>query len=954
MNGIHSATYLLSIIAFVLSTHIGISQCAGEDNSVTICNKYDDVDNRTFNLFSSLNGTSQTGGTWSAPYYVNSDALDTATGVLNLWLVNYHGSHEFTYTNCGESATVTITLGGYAGEDNTDGSANTCSDQSEVNMFNFLGSSTDGEIPDFNGKWAEDSADPTRFLFGNFFNAEAAGPGEYIFTYTVPEVDTCMSMQSTVHLEVHQGAEPGNPSAFIVCATNDLSGYTNLDLHNYLAGEDSNGTWNEDATNQLQDQYDHHINVAEIYANFGYGLYKFSYTVIPEHPACLIRTITVPIYILPTLKGNLLNSYCTGSDYEVTLEYDQTLIPSDTYEITYRISSSLGTEDITETVELNDGTWTFNIPTTIVPGDEIVEVSIVTIEQEDEDALLEICRTIEVSPINLLISNPLSVGESVCINNPVDIELQNIFDLNGNPSNETHSVSYILSFPDDTSTEISIGNLDFTNGKSSFTIPFSNLEVAGTYAVQVLVEDRYNSNCIINTNIVIIPTPESIQLEAVVDNNCDATAIDVVIDAPILEDGNYIVDYSVIEQNSMETLTTNTINFIGGVAQYEIDIATLPDGDYLVSLKSTQNDTTPCREVFEYEHQESFTIGGTPIVLDIPDSQIFCLNEGIPTLADIAVDPPENIAFYQTAVDNVPLPLSTILIDGEDYFAYSTDNYNCLPETRSRVVISLIEASIPTSENLSPVLCGSQNPILADLEAQSITDGTILWYASNSSDSPLDITEPLIDGQSYFAVERLNGFCESETRLEIIPEIINPPLPGLTFNELKLCALDNPTVARLENMEIEIEGVLVKWFLTGEGGEALSQSDLLVDDTVYYAQSESLETGCSNMERVSVLVDLNDCEPEQYGFFIPDGFSPNNDARNDTFHIPNIEVIFPDFTLEIFNRYGNLLFKGDVNNPAWDGSETGDNTASSGTYFYILRFNREGFDPKQGRLYLNR
>lgn len=956
MNGIHSKTYLLTAIAFTLGIQMLIAQCAGEDSNVTICDKYNDVGNQAFDLFSSLNGSPETGGTWTTSNLVNLKALDTETGELDLWLINYFGSHEFTYSNmdCGESATVIITLGGYGGEDNTDGSANTCSDQSIVNMFNFLGSSTDGQIPDFNGLWEEDPMTATGFLSGNIFNAHAAGPGEYIFTYTIPEVDGCNSMVSTVHLEVHQGAEPGNPSAFVVCATDDLSSYTHLDLHDYLSGEDPNGIWSEDATNQLEDQYDHHINVAEIYATFGYGIYKFSYTVFPDHLVCLIPTSTVSIYILPKLKGSLQTSYCIGADYEVTLEYEQALLPQDIYELTYRISSSLGVTDTTETVELDNGTWTFNVPPEIVPMDEIVEITIISIQKEDDNAILDICSEVEVSPANFLISNPTAISESVCLNSAVDIQLQHIFDLFGLPSNKAHSVSYTLGFPDDTSSEFSAGNLDFVNGTSSFTIPSSNFDLEGTYTLDVQVEDHYNFNCPITTNIVILPAPESIQLEVVVDNNCDATAIHVLIDAPILGDGSYSIDYAVIEQNSMQILTTNSINFIGGIAQYEIDIATLQDGDYVVSLQSIQDDTTPCRAVFEYELLESFTIGGTPIVLDLSESQTFCLNEGSPTLADIVVDPHENIVFYDTSVDDKPLPLSTVLVDGEDYFAYPTDNYNCLPETRSRVVVSLIEASIPTTENHNPILCGSENPIVADLEAQSINGGSIVWYASQISDVPLDITEPLIDGQSYFAAEVLNGFCESDSRLEIVPEIINAPLPILTSNELALCSLDHPTISSLDDIVLEVEGIFIEWFLTEEGGQAITPSDLLIDETIYYAQSKYLETGCISTERVPLLVDLNNCNPKQYGFFIPDGFSPNNDSRNDTFHIPNIVAIFPDFSIEIFNRYGNSLFRGNANNPSWDGTELGGGAAPTGTYFYVLTFNKEGFDPKQGRLYLNR
>ena len=97
-----------------------------------------------------------------------------------------------------------------------------------------------------------------------------------------------------------------------------------------------------------------------------------------------------------------------------------------------------------------------------------------------------------------------------------------------------------------------------------------------------------------------------------------------------------------------------------------------------------------------------------------------------------------------------------------------------------------------------------------------------------------------------------------------------------------------------------------------------------------------------------VLVNFKD-----YGFFVPDGFSPNGDGRNDTFFVPNIEVIFPNFTLEILNRYGTTLFKGDKSTPAWDGRNR-SGMAPNGVYFYIIDYHKEGYEPIQGRLYLNR
>ena len=98
------------------------AQCAGTDGSVIVCTKDADEANKTFALFPHLQGTPSPGGAWSTNDPANFFALDRTNGIVNLWEVKNSGLHEFTYTNnaCGESAMVTISLGGYPGEDNID------------------------------------------------------------------------------------------------------------------------------------------------------------------------------------------------------------------------------------------------------------------------------------------------------------------------------------------------------------------------------------------------------------------------------------------------------------------------------------------------------------------------------------------------------------------------------------------------------------------------------------------------------------------------------------------------------------------------------------------------------------------------------------------------------------------------------------------------------------------
>ncbi|MFT5620813.1 MAG: gliding motility-associated-like protein, partial [Flavobacteriaceae bacterium] len=74
--------------------------------------------------------------------------------------------------------------------------------------------------------------------------------------------------------------------------------------------------------------------------------------------------------------------------------------------------------------------------------------------------------------------------------------------------------------------------------------------------------------------------------------------------------------------------------------------------------------------------------------------------------------------------------------------------------------------------------------------------------------------------------------------------------------------------------------------------------------------------------------------------YIPEGFTPNGDGVNDNFEIPNIELVYPNATMNIFNRWGDEVWNSKTpyrNN--WTGLNFGDSQLPNGTYFYIVNLN---------------
>ncbi|CAM1361470.1 Gliding motility-associated C-terminal domain-containing protein [Tenacibaculum soleae] len=1160
---------------FLLSFNNIFSQCAGTDNTITICNKDSDSNYQNFNLFNELKGVPETGGSWTANNPINKNSLNPTTGIVNLWAINKFGEHAFTYTNpkCNESSEITIFLGGYPGENNVDGGANTCSNGVIVDLFQFIDNETENLTADLNGVWTEDPSTKTNSIFGSTFYLSFIKPGTYIFYYTTGSVKNCSERTSKVILEVHRFPEAGEVINIEICDTNDLSPYTNVNLFDYVSGEDTNGVWvDDDGTNQISNPLDATINIEEIYKNFGSGIYTFSYTVLPTHGVCPPGIATVKIS-LPHISGkfkvdnNCVSNYLDieiihtrtlGSRFVYNLEYDiistesneivlsgtendisisnpdgttkhvlfslrtdflppgkyiikssvinrQSGISCDSfsikednfniydskvnfenlcyegedinttisdfydsdaslfngnYDINYKIVDTINNEIIitaNETVSFTNGTgslffslnefandisdYNFSITTTnknglscinsnftllpklsgqfkvddtcrnsllnieiehtrtmpsdftynleyeiintntnqvvyngvsdtiktsnldgtiknaslsipqntILPGSYIIKSSLI---KNMNDA---ICDSFSIGEDNFSISDAKVNFDNLCYNNEgIDATIFDFHDSDGNIFNGTYDVNYEVTDVTNNTTLTFNEIVSFNEGTGILHLNLTNFSNNNNDYNLNLIPIDFNGLQCINTNFTINRVPEDIQLNLSVDNNCDASDLKVTINAPNLLGGEYTINYQVLEVSSANILIDNTIVFSGGSANYNVDITNLDEGFYNVILKSTQNDTTPCRTKFDFEVQENFSINGLPDAPTLEANQSFCLSNyhpNSPTLADIVVTSGENLTWYADNTSNNILNTSTTLINGEDYYVSSTSlNNNCESSERTAVTVTIFTPQVISSINTNPLFCGSENATLANLDAQA-NSGDLLWYDSLINGNLITPETLLVNGTTYYATESING-CESISRLPFTVTIISPPVPIVEGTTL-LCELEKLTLSDFENSLTSTTTYNYIWYNALTGGIELDNSELLEENTIYYVANIHSDSGCES-ERIPISITLNNCNPEDYDFFIPDGFSPNNDGTNDYYFIPHIQYFYPSYQLEIFNRYGQSLFKGDTNNPKWDGTISSGNEVTSGVYFYILRYNKGDLKPKQGRIYLSK
>jgi gliding motility-associated-like protein len=72
---------------------------------------------------------------------------------------------------------------------------------------------------------------------------------------------------------------------------------------------------------------------------------------------------------------------------------------------------------------------------------------------------------------------------------------------------------------------------------------------------------------------------------------------------------------------------------------------------------------------------------------------------------------------------------------------------------------------------------------------------------------------------------------------------------------------------------------------------------------------------------------------------MPTGFSPNNDGKNDAFVVHGIEA-YPNNTITIFNRWGNVVYSKSGYNNEWDGHSNIGGVLPDATYFVVIEINK--------------
>ncbi|MFZ5551912.1 MAG: gliding motility-associated C-terminal domain-containing protein [Bacteroidota bacterium] len=196
---------------------------AGSNGTATFCSN-----GAAANLFSSLGGTPQAGGTWTGPSALTGGSLGTFTpGTNTAGTYTYTVTGTAPCTNATATVTVTVNTAPNAG---TNGTAAFCSTSASANLFSSLGGT-----PSAGGTWTGPSALGGGSL--GTYNPATCAPGTY--TYTVTGTAPCANATATVTVTENTAPNAGTNGTATFCSNS-----ASANLFSSLGGTPSaGGTW---------------------------------------------------------------------------------------------------------------------------------------------------------------------------------------------------------------------------------------------------------------------------------------------------------------------------------------------------------------------------------------------------------------------------------------------------------------------------------------------------------------------------------------------------------------------------------------------------------------------------------------------------------------------------------------------------------------------------------------
>ena len=214
-------------------------------------------------------------------------------------------------------------------------------------------------------------------------------------------------------------------------------------------------------------------------------------------------------------------------------------------------------------------------------------------------------------------------------------------------------------------------------------------------------------------------------------------------------------------------------------------------------------------------------------------------------------------------------------------------------------------------------------------------NGIIKWYADAATTNLLNtgniFSTNITANTSYFLTNSA-GTCTSATIVADVKLSSIPAAPALG-NDTSICAGD----------ALVLSAGIYNSYLWQDDSK---QPTYTVNNSGIYSVTVSNSEGCTNSSSIAVEV-LSNCDD----IYFPSAFSPNDDGRNDKFGPLGNLFVVSNYSLKIFNRYGQMVFQTNNPNQKWDGAVAGKKYGNI-NFVWVANYKYRGknFKTQKGNL----
>lgn len=252
------------------------------------------------------------------------------------------------------------------------------------------------------------------------------------------------------------------------------------------------------------------------------------------------------------------------------------------------------------------------------------------------------------------------------------------------------------------------------------------------------------------------------------------------------------------------------------------------------------------------------------------------------------------------------------------YTIYARDSNNCQADISvdlvgyPKIALDNIQTSTTSCYGISDgaitlLASGGNSPLRYTLQGRSDT-GTIASFKGLKAKT---YTISVIDNKN--CIKTYDAIVGEPEKLKVITELIHNDCTG------------SDTSGRITAL---VQGGTTPYQYSWKGGTFSADSVLSSLANGFYSLRVRDAHGCTDTFTSEIHYD-NCCKPG-----IPNAFTPNNDGKNDLFHIIATGGALKEFS--IYNRYGQQVFTTDNINQGWDGRFQ-NKEAEMGVYYYYVR-----------------